>query len=52
MKLMIKLPQQLPSNSISGYFFKETKNTNSKRHMQKKKKDMHIYVHSSIIHNN
>ena len=33
------------SNSTPGYFFKENKNTNSKRYM-------HTYVHCSIIYNN
>ena len=37
-------PALLPSNSTSGYIFKETQNTNLKEYM-------HPYVHCSIIYN-
>ena len=39
------------SNFTPGYVDKENENTNSKRHMQKKKRHMHSKVHSSIIYN-
>ena len=40
------------SNFTPGYVDKENENTNSKRHMQKKKKrHMHSKVQSSIIYN-